>query len=289
MRNLYGFFLLTFIVSSCFFSGSVSNASTTLTQPEAPPLFWRRNSWGISATGEYFSSNANYSETRGSFEKLPGSNSFSVFEGTTRGRFAFTPWLSTYAGLGYAYTQTSDAAANRTNFALDRGLVGADFLLFRKFVRVIPELEIGFPLTSNTVGQTLPMVGHGATYVRAGTFLMKPFQRFTFSSYLGGNIPDQGLAKLFVYNASVEFKISKAFAVGAGVDGFETVMGDTKRELDRSRTALSANAGSARFWAFDPALLEARAWLAITPATGYSIRFGYGKTLNGVRSASTLR
>jgi hypothetical protein len=259
--------------------------AASLSLPEDPPFQWRANSWGISSYNEYFMTNANFDKTRGSFINLPASNTFSSFETTMRGRFAFTSDLSVFGGLAGAHSMASDAKTDKTTTGIDHALIGADYLLWQKGFRVIPEISAGVALSNNNVGQATPMIGDGVNYGRVGIFVFKPFRRLILNSYLGFHVPAEGLAKRFLYQFSTEFNLSQIFSLGAGINGYETVMGDTGTEADRTRTTLTGNAGSNRFWAFDPSMLEARVWIGYKPRRGMAIRLGYGNEITGVRTA----
>lgn len=254
------------------------------TLPESPPSAWNPGSLGFSTTSEYFTSNANYDETRGSFSKLPTGNSFSVFETRARARYAFTHAVSAFGGLGFAQSRAIDTTNEKTNSNVTDVFVGADFQLIRRWWRVVPEIEMSFPLDEPTRGQIVPLTSDGVWYTRAGVFLFKPYKYFRMESYLGFIYPGEGLAKRFLYSLLAETAV-KGFSLGGGIAGTETLLVDEKSSAERTAIHALANAGSRKYWAYNPALLEARAWLGYRIDRAFTVRLGYGKTLNGVRSA----
>jgi hypothetical protein len=284
MRKILGLTLLTCVVLVAVVPFEPTFAAS-LSSPEEPPFQWRGNSWGVSSYNEYFMTNANFDRARGSFNNLPAQNTFKSFQTTLRGRFAFTSDFAAFAGIAGGYSMASDAKADKTTSGIDHALIGANYVAWQKGVRVIPEVSAGLVLSNNNVGQLTPMIGDGVNYGRLGVFVFKPFKQLILNSYAGLHIPTGGLAKRFLYQLSTEYNLSKTFALGLGINGYETVMGDSQSEADRNRTTLSGNAGSNRFWAFDPSLLEARLWVGFKPEPGMAIRLGYGNAITGIRTA----
>lgn len=260
-------------------------ARAHVTSPEAPPSSWRKNSWGFSMVGEYFTSRANYDDVRGSFERLPGANSYSVLDSTVRGRYAFLPRFSGYGGFGFAHASASDSRATKTNSGVTNLFLGLNYQLSRKWIRLLPEVEAGFALNSNQIAMSTPMIGEGAPYARVGLWAIKPIRRFVIRGYLGVWSPFDGLAKRLQYSATGELGVWKRFLVGGGLNGYEAFTTDGSPQSSRKAAVFAANAGSARYWAFEPALLETRIWFGFKPDRFSSARIGFAKTLNGLRTA----
>ena len=253
--------------------------------PESPPSIWNPESMGVSSSAEYFNSTANYDETRGSYTKLANSNSFTNFETRTRGRYAFSNSVSAFTGFGFAQSQATDISTNKTNTNVTDVFLGADFQLLRRWWRVIPEFEFSYPTDAATKNQTVPLTNEGVWYARAGVFMFKPYKYFRFESYLGFHYPGEGLAKRFIYTLLAETAFASGFSLGGGIDGTESLLADEKSSADRLTPQVFADAGSHRFWAYNPSLIEARVWLGFRADKAFTFRLGYAKTLNGMRSA----
>ncbi|MES2856787.1 MAG: hypothetical protein V4692_13025, partial [Bdellovibrionota bacterium] len=232
-----------------------------------------------------FTSDANYDETRGSFSRLSNGRSLTVFETRPKIRYAFTHAVSAFAGTSFAQSKAVDFTNERSNSNVNEVFGGIDFQMNRRWWRVIPEIEFSYPVESSVFGQTLPMTSEGVWYVRAGVFLFKPYKRVRFETYLGVHYPGEGLAKRFQYSATTELALIRGFSLGGGISGFETIVTDDKLKSDRINAAITANAGSQRYWAYDPALIEAKAWLGFRADRAFTFRLGYAKTINGVRTA----
>lgn len=252
---------------------------------DLPPWRWNRGSFGLSATTEYFMTKGNYDAKRGSFTRLPGDNSFTTFESTVRARYGFTPRLSTYAGLGFAQVRAVDSFNERTNAAVTDVFVGADFMIATKWIRLVPEIQAGYPMDKVSVTTTNPLTSDGVAYARTNAFFLIPTRWLNLQGRLGLHLPAEGLAKRLLYDIGAEIPIGRRFAIGGGIEGYETILSDELSAAERQAVTAIADAGSQRFYAYNPALLEGRGWIRFTPDRTTQIRVGYSKTLNGIRTA----
>ena len=158
-------------------------------------------------------------------------------------------------------------------------------MLARRWWRVVPEVEVAYSFDQFKQGQTAALTSDGASYANIGVFMFKPYRYLRFESYLGFHFPGEDLAKRFHYRLGAEIAMFGAFTVGGGVQGYESVLADATSSLQRKITQSSADATSSRFWAYNPALLEANVWLGLRFDKAFGVRLGYAKTLNGVRTA----
>lgn len=259
---------------------------------ETPPWAWRKGSFGISSTTEYFTSNANFGPARGEFTRLAGDNSLTDFNTWLRGRYAFWPKFSMYSGLGVSQVRAVDQINEKTNSGLTEAYLGGHFTVWREWLLMVAEIEAGMPLDSGgpLVGfsktQTTPLIADGAYYARAILHMRRNLGRAHLFGYVGTHIPSEGLAKRLLYGAYGEFPIGDFMMAGGGVDGHEVLINDELTAAERNITNVSANAGSQRYRSFDPAVLRARGWLGFKPGKTVEIRAGYMQTLTGLRDAN---
>lgn len=274
-------------LASVIFLAGIQPAQAVSTQIEVPQLSRGQGSFGFSLASEYFTTEANYDSYRGSFVRLTGDNSLTSFESTLRAQYGVTQRFTVFTGLGYSQVRAVDAVNEKTNAGLTEAFVGANFLIWKKWAHVIPEIQASYPIDETVSNQTVPLTSDGVMYARAGVFVLKPFKWFRLQSYLGIHFPTEGLAKLALYSIGGEVPLGRPsrFAIGASLDGYETLISDELTLAERRQTTLAANAGSQRFYAFDPALMEGRLWASFTPDRGIRIRAGYAKTIDGIRAA----
>lgn len=247
-------------------------------------MSWMTDSWGTSLTGEYFSSNTNYDQKRGSFTRLVGNNSFSNFTSHVRSRYGLTNSTALFAGFGFAQTNVQDALGERSGSSLTDLSLGADFILWRRWIKAIVEAQGGYPIDYVDRMQKKPLTSDGVPFGRLGIFVYKPFRHFRLTGYVGFDYPTEGLSKKMLYQVYGEIPVRK-FLIGGGINGYEAVMSDSLSQAERQATPIVTSAQSLRYYAFEPALLEARGWVGFKPSKHWSVRAGYAKTINGLRTA----
>jgi hypothetical protein len=262
-----------------------SAAHATGTVPDTPPPAWNRNTMSFTAVGDYFTSHANYDQTRGSFTHLNNGNQFSNAEMRLRGRYAFTNQFMVFVGADSAQTREVDNSVEKINSEFTGATLGVDYALFRNWIRVVPEIEFIFPTDATDVHQTAPLSGDGVLAARAGTFLFRRYEHFRIESYLGFHFPDAGLSKKFMYSILAEVAFPHGFSLGGGIDGYETVLVDDSTFALRMNTINRSSAGSERFWSYNPSVMEAKFWLAYRPIRTFAVRLGFAQTINGVNTA----
>lgn len=282
MSRLGLFELFVFALPLALFH--TAHASPIGSPIETPPWIWRKGSFGISANTEYFSSKANYGPARGEYTRLTGDNNLTDFQTSIRGRYAFWPQFSMYGGFGFTQVRAVDSINEKSNNGVSDVFAGGHFIVWREWLRMIAEVEAGVPVTNVVRNQTVPMVTEGSMWARGLLHLRKDAFKTKFFGHFGVRVPTEGLAKTLLYGVFAEVPLGK-LSLGGGVDGYETLMGDELSLAERSATAVSANAGSFRYRAFDPALLRARAWVGFRPGNTTEVRVGYDKTITGLRAA----
>jgi hypothetical protein len=287
MKIIFALALVSLLMSSTFIS-SFADASPI----EPPPWSWRKGSFGISSTTEYFSSKANYDTVRGQYVGLTGDNSFSDFNTWVRGRYAFWPKFSMYAGAGIGQVRALDSVNEKTTSGLKQAYLGGHFTVWRQWLLMVAEIEAGMPLDAggpsktfvNT--QTTPLIDDGVYYGRAILHMRRDIKSFRLTGYVGAYIPSGGLAKKLLYGVFGEIPLGDFLMVGGGVEGRETLISDELTEIDRTLTQVSADAGSARYRSYNPAVMLARGWVGFRPGQTVEIRAGYSQTLTGQREAA---
>lgn len=287
IKSQFKFFKFALAVMAVLVTSSAFAITADL---ELPPWVWREGSWGISGWGDYSMSSANYGSAPGAFTRLPSSNSFNVVESTYKARFAFHDLVSVYAGAGYNYTTAHDSGLTRNNAQPSVGFAGADFNLPNRWLRLIPEIEAGFPFYHYNTNSSLLSTGDSTTYFRGSLFYFKPVHLgravIDILGHASFYAPSDNLAKLAMFEAALEIPIGRSVAIGGGAEGYTTVISDSLTLAQRQSYASVAEAQSLRYDAYNPSLLELKAWLRLLPIPGYNVRVGYSKSINGTNTAS---
>lgn len=268
---------------------SIGSRAHAVAANEPPPGVFTEDSLGAQISSEYFTTNANYEPSRGTVTGLVNGSSLTEIETKLRGRYTLSKQLSFFVGTAYTSTQVVDQSYGpsntKNNGQFTSGLAGVDYMWNTHFVQLVPELIFSLPIDQTSSTQLNPMTNDGVTYVKLGLFAIKPYRRFRLGAYLGTLYPIDALAKRLNYEATIDWRAYKAITLGAGLDGYETLVSDTDTLVDRQTSDVRANAGSERFYAFNPSLLEARGWIGVRPNRSFWVRLGYGRTLTGLHTA----
>jgi hypothetical protein len=250
-----------------------------------PPLTWKPGAVGFLLSSEYFTSNANYEDARGSFRRLLTDNSVSSFENSARGMFALSSAWYAFGGFGFGLARVLEPSIEKSTTNLSDINGGSYFLAWDKWLRIIPEVSFSFPLSKISRGQTSAPISDGVMFLQTKIHMFKPTRVVNVLGHLGLHWPFEGLSKKLLYEIGVEKPFGTNFAAGLGIGGYETILADDQSLIDRQATNISSMGGSGRFYAFGPSLAELKLWLGFSPERTYRIRFGYAKTINGVRAA----
>ncbi len=265
--------------------GLAHSARATATATELPPWRWQKGAFRLSTQTSYFTTHANYDDTRGSFERLPNKADLQLIDVMIRARYNFFSRFSLYSGGTFSQLTTQNIQVEVINAAPTEVHLGADLLLWQKWIRLVTEVEASYSLDPIDINTIDPLTNDGVAYVRGLLFAYKPYSWFNTFAHAGIKYRDEGLATLFTWGAGIEKPFARRFLLGGGVEGYETMIGDDLTENDRARVTDRVNNSSTTFYAYDPAIIEARAWFGWNPIDAWEMRIGYGQSLDGVRAA----
>lgn len=253
---------------------------------ELPPWKWRADYWRISLMSDVFNSNSNLdSAGTNTFNRLPGDNKVQVFEFRPHIRYNLTDRSSFYFGAGFANVTSTTGIFQKNNSNLTDGLVGFDYVLIGQKIRLLSELEASYSALSLDNNTADALLSDGANFFRAQFFLFRPFSFANPYAHVGLKYRDQGLAQLLLFGGGVEKPFGESFLVGAGVEGEQPLISDTKTEAYRNLLSDRVMGGSRYFDAYNPSFLEGKAWLGFKPDPLWQIKVGASQTLTGTRSA----
>jgi hypothetical protein len=251
---------------------------------EPPPPGWVADTYRFSGHFDYFTSKANYEQDRGGYHRLIGDSNIAIMDTKLRARYAVSNKVSIFTGIGYANVKAIDPLKEKTNSQLTDLNAGVSYSVLTKWMRLVPELQAGLPLDASSATQDKPMTSDGVFYGRIGVFGFKPMKYLRLQGYAGFHWPSV-LSKRFLYEITGEVPLGSKFLVGGGMNGHETWLGDGEAETLRRSAALRANAGSFRYYSYNPSLTELRAWAGWIVDRQFIVRAGLAKTINGIRSA----
>ena len=257
---------------------------------EPPPFRFREGYFRLSGMASYYQTNSNYTETRNEEQNLASGNALQEATARLKARYNLTDRWSAYLGGEFVDVRSHNSAIlnpDKDNPAVTYGFGGIDVALFTGSWRLVAELEGGYDFDVATYSRTSALGSDGANYGKLTAYLMKPLGGWMNAlASAGAKYRDQGLATQFLWSAALEKPFLRRFLVGAGVDGYESIIGDALRLNDRKQMLDRVNGGSYRHDAFNDALIEAAAWVGWAPISSLQIKIGYQQSLTGQRSAA---
>jgi hypothetical protein len=271
---------------SALFFGSLAQATQAY---ETPPSVFVENTFGLSAATSFFTTTSNYEPSRGAYTGLLNGEKLTLLNTNLRARFTPSTRFSIFAGTAYAQAAAYDTVPivqTRTNSAFTNANAGFDWLINTDTVQLTAEILGSYPIDQTSSTQTKPFTNDGYGYFRGGLFAHKAFPRFRTTVFGGVQAPGGSLATLFLYEATFDMRVFKTITAGGGIDGYETLIGDTTSLYNRQVTTAIPNGGSEIFNSFSPAMVEARAWIGYRHSHQFWARVGYAQTINGLHNAA---
>ncbi|MCE3010966.1 MAG: hypothetical protein LW875_10175 [Proteobacteria bacterium] len=241
----------------------------------------------LELSSQYFASDANYTKSGGSFERLPAGYSFSVFTTDFGARYSLSERWAAYLKTQVAYSQSQDPTTKRTNSSFTSATFGTDWLMFEKQKwELMPEFYFLTPLEKTNLNENKVLNSEGASEFMGrlvGRLATGPFVHFGF---LGYKHRSEGLSGLGLFGVGSEYN-HPHFAIGADLTGHTTLYDDAKTDTPADRQpAYNLSGLSRKFNAINPELLETRVWYRADAGGKWGLQIGGGTTITGKTTAA---
>jgi len=236
---------------------------------------------------QYFQSSANYDDSGGAFEDLPGDNSFSELNSRLRASYDIAPLWRLLAGARVASVTSEDDTDSRTNSELNEIQLELVFApVYQLSHRVYHEAIGTAALNEVTVDTDAAITGEATNRFRVGAryaYLLGSFELLTSIAF---DYLDDGRSSRAPYSAGAKWHLGE-WSIYGGVQGFLSVTNDQFSETPQERSAITdrVNGGSFRYYSIDPSLLETQAHVDWMLSETVNLSLGVTKTLNGTNSA----
>jgi hypothetical protein len=249
---------------------------------------FRKGDWETRLGSSYFYSDSNYKGSS-TTEPLPGSNTFQLVDMNLSSRYVLSPFWALNAGVNVGYAESKATDATRRNSSLTGALVGVEYAMDLGPLQAIPEFSFLLPFEKNSLNQDAVMTSEGVNETRMRLTLQAVFDSFNFIGSGGYTIRGEGRSSLFPWSVGLEFPFRR-MTIGGRLFGYESVSKDAdsggSAEAARLATSLRVNAGSQRFYAVNPALVDTEAYIRYQFSSSLSLTVAGGMTLSGSRAAA---
>lgn len=265
----------------------IASSSAWATPPPRPA--WEPETWNLELDGSYFSTQNNYTDTGGEYDRLAQNGAFSTYQGTAQLRYSLLPSLSLFAGGAFGYSHAEKTGFTDSKYNFNGVKVGLDHIFLRWWLRGLLHIE-GF-VTSQTTTATSQHVltQDGVHYLHPSVFVYKKLKQLMIFANFGVKVPTEGMAKLITWGAGAEFSWQKLL-LGGGIYGQEILQKDeyTDTPLVRQNLSNAINAGSYTFYAVNPTSMVIDIYTQFRLAHQAQLRLGVYKTINGSNNAEGL-
>lgn len=264
-------------------------ASTAQGYVEMPPFRWREGYFRLSTLTSYYQTTANYADSRNEFQNLPNGGSLKEYSLRMKARYSATNSLSAYVGGDFVNVQSRDPAIGyKENPAFTNAFAGFDVRLLDGSWKLVGEIEGSYNVDQATYARNSAMGSDGVHYGKGSLYLLKPLGFVNLLASAGGQYRAEGLAARALWSIAAEKPFARRFLIGAGFDGYESLVSDALYPRDRKQLTDRVNAGSFRHYGFNDALIQAGAWFGWAPISALQMRVGVDQSLTGQRSAAGL-
>ena len=247
------------------------------------------NRFDMYLDSQFFKSTSNY-DANGSKQSLPGTSSFQNISLDTSARFLFFNNLGIYSGFLYNYVDTSTGAVVRNTSALTHYFAGADYQLLATD-RWTLYLDFTYLIASTAVDAAadVAIATNGANEAKAVGVAVYSVDKFRLFTKLGYDFRTEGLSALLLYGAGGEVAVGNV-KLGLALDGFSSVKDDdyTSQPLARDAITDRVNAGSRRYYAVNPNLLDAQVYFQYSFGGNMNAKISAGSTITGSNAADGI-
>jgi len=247
---------------------------------------FRKGTYDFGVETQYFKSNANYTESGGSYKDLLGGQSFEIFNFNLKSRYDFSKRSSMYGHLDIAYANSVGLLTTRSNSTVTGAVLGyayrpysEDFDLITDFYTVIPFQKID---------QNTDSVINSEGVIEATGLLRAQMDFATFSAlgYIGATYR-QARSALLPWGVGLEANYAK-WGWGGKVFGYQSITDDPDTDNRTQRTIVTdrVDASSLYFYAVNPSVIDSEVFVRFKFDNVWALTVGGGSTISGTSTAA---
>lgn len=235
----------------------------------------------ISGGATYFETNSNFNNV-GSKVNLLNSNKYTLIDSMLEARYVFKELWSVKAQAFISNAESRNTDFNRTNSTLNTLVASSDWMVYRGFMDVIPELTVKYSIDPVSTNQDSVMTNEGVMEVIG---MVKAQNNYSwFSYYAGGGYhfrSERSGVMPWYLGGGMQWKHS---FLGLELNGFQTVTDDGDKganEAVRNTLIQKINAGSYKFYSVNPSHIEAALNLDIGFSSGFIVKSYVANSISG--------
>lgn len=249
---------------------------------------YQTGQWDFRFKTNYYQALANFTRVGNEFESLDSGSNYSVTDFDFGTRWNPARGIGVYADARIAYAQSTSAlGVSRTNSTFNHLRLGGDWVLWSgPGYQWIPDLSLTYPFTRVDVNDDSVLTGEGAIEISAQ--LLGRFSWGRFTPYASGGFiyRDEGRSSLIPFAAGLSFYVMES-TMGAELRGYLSATRDQYSSNPIQRETVGPrNGGAMRFYAVNPALMDANFWWKTGFQREWELELGGGFSMTGASTSS---
>jgi hypothetical protein len=247
---------------------------------------FKRDHLEMELSSQLFRSEANYLTSGASTTNLASGNYYQLIDTKIGGRYIPRNNWSIFASGTVGSAESKNAAISRGNSTMSDAQIGVDFILNSKFFKVIPEIVLSVPFEKVDPATDTVLNNEGVMELRSRVSIQKELGTLRAYGWLGFTYRDEGRSYLMPWGAGVQLNWGRII-FGGEIFGYESVTDDSDQNaFARSTYTTVANAGSLKFYSYNPSLIDTQVYFTWLVSPQFSIQANGGTTLMGSNMAA---
>lgn len=236
---------------------------------------------------DYNKTDSNFG-SNGSRESLSSGNYLSALDITAQGRYVINPQTSIGGGLQITNSESSDLNFVRRNSSISYFNIETDYLFKKQNgIIVFGELILRYPLEKIESYTDAVSNSDGAIELKPQLTVVLLKSGYSPYASVGLNYRTEGLATLVTYVVGTELEFER-IGLGGNINGFLTLLGDQKSEVERNTINNRVNGGSFKFNSYNPAIFAFDAYLKYYLTKDFIMKAHVGYPVIGYNTSAGL-
>lgn len=247
---------------------------------------FRKGTYDFEFETQYFKTDANYTDSGGSFQKLLSGQSYELINFNLKSRYDWSKRSSMYGHLNIANATSNGLTLSRSNSTLTGAVLGYAYRPYSEGFDLITDFYTLIPFQK--IDQNTDTVINSEGVIEA-TGLLRAQMDFTTFSALGyiGVTYRQARSALLPWGAGVEANYAK-WGWGGKIFGYQSVMDDpdTNNRVQRTIVTDRVDATSLIFYSVNPSVIDSEIFARFKFSNAWALAVGGGTTLTGASTAA---
>lgn len=232
----------------------------------------------------YYRTVANYTDAGTGSVNLASNGYYQLFSDQLKAEFDAFSRLRFSANLSGGYATGSSDISTYTGSGLSEGGLGAELWFKQKRWAFVPTMKFSYPFFRITINTSDSMIGDGTVNLEPGGWAIIYFRPWAIYGYLGYLYRDNGRASLLTQELGASFRLPEA-RIRAGIRGYSWVVSDTLDPLQRNIISARVDAGSFKYYSYNPTNYEGYAEFDYIINRAFEIGAGVAQSFYGNNSA----